>query len=266
MKKTLEMSAITRSNVPEALRIYFDNALITDVSGMSSATTLQIEGRAGTYYLKVDALNSLKYDALNTEYFSKINLGPRLIDYIQDAYDFMLTLKIEGKSMLDQSKTHPQLACVIAYAKALRLLHDTLHTTTHVKHGKEFMLKRVEMNYRRQTFDTKIAEYLGHTDMESVYTYIQENKGLIVEDVILHGDYCLPNIFFDDDLNFIGIIDVNESGVGDRHYDVFWGMWTLYFNFGTRDYDTVFIDSYGREMIDEKRLNLMGAISCLDSE
>jgi kanamycin kinase len=75
----------------------------------------------------------------------------------------------------------------------------------------------------------------------------------------LHGDYCLPNIILDD-WQFSGFIDLDNSGVGDRHVDLFWATWTLFFNLKTDKYRERFIDAYGREKVDEDMLRAIAAI------
>ena len=75
-------------------------------------------------------------------------------------------------------------------------------------------------------------------------------------DTLLHGDYCLPNIMLDN-WQFSGFIDLDGAGVGDRHIDLFWGVWTLQFNLKTNRYGQRFLDVYGRDCID---MDLLSAI------
>ena len=78
-------------------------------------------------------------------------------------------------------------------------------------------------------------------------------------DTLLHGDYCLPNIILDD-WKFSGFIDLGNGGVGDRHVDIFWGIWTLFYNFKTFDYTKRFMEVYGKDKIDTDTLRLIAAI------
>jgi len=52
----------------------------------------------------------------------------------------------------------------------------------------------------------------------------------------VHGDICLPNIFLNDKDQFIGFIDVGESGLGDRFYDEAWLIWSFEHNTRTTEY------------------------------
>lgn len=75
-----------------------------------------------------------------------------------------------------------------------------------------------------------------------------------IDNVIIHGDYCLPNIIMDN-FSFKGFIDLGYGGVGDRHYDIYWGIWTLNYNLKTDNYRDIFLDAYGRNDINDDGLN-----------
>ena len=77
-------------------------------------------------------------------------------------------------------------------------------------------------------------------------------------DTLIHGDYCLPNLLFDG-WRFSGFIDLGSGGVGDRHIDLFWGAWTLFYNLKTDAYRDRFFDAYGRDRIDFDRLKAVAA-------
>ena len=76
--------------------------------------------------------------------------------------------------------------------------------------------------------------------------------------MLLHGDYCLPNIILNG-WKLSGFIDVGSGGVGDRHIDIFWGAWTLWFNLKTDRYRSRFLDAYGRDKADEEILAVIAA-------
>lgn len=78
-------------------------------------------------------------------------------------------------------------------------------------------------------------------------------------DTLLHGDYCLPNIILDN-WKFSGFIDLDSGGVGDRHVDLFWGLWTLNYNLKTDKYSRRFVDAYGSDKVDIEKLRLIAAI------
>ena len=79
--------------------------------------------------------------------------------------------------------------------------------------------------------------------------------------MLLHGDYCLPNILFDG-WRQSAFIDLGAAGIGDRHIDLFWGAWTLCYNLGTDAYRDDFFSAYGRERVDTALIDLIGCAEC----
>ena len=65
---------------------------------------------------------------------------------------------------------------------------------------------------------------------------------------ILLQDWCLA-----------GFIDLGSGGAGDRHIDLFWGVWSLFFNLKTDAWGERFLDVYGRDRIDKDILGAIGA-------
>lgn len=62
-----------------------------------------------------------------------------------------------------------------------------------------------------------------------------------------------------DNWKLSGFIDVGCGGVGDRHIDIFWGIWSLFFNLKTDKYCGRFLDAYGRDKADESCLKIIAA-------
>ena len=120
-------------------------------------------------------------------------------------------------------------------------------------------IERAEENYRTANYDkSHFPDSFGYKSADEAWQVLQGGKGLLKSDVLLHGDYCLPNIMLDN-WRFTGFIDLDSSGVGDRHIDIFWGLWTLWFNLGTHEFATRFIDGYGREKINIDALKVIAA-------
>ena len=64
------------------------------------------------------------------------------------------------------------------------------------------------------------------------------------------------------DWNFSGFIDVGNGGIGDRHVDLFWGIWSLGYNVKSNAYQDRFLDAYGREDVEEEMFPIIGAFDC----
>ena len=106
--------------------------------------------------------------------------------------------------------------------------------------------------------DIAHAFRIGH---EEAYRAVCDAADALSSRVLLHGDYCLPNILLDR-WRFSAFIDLGAAGVGDRHIDLFWGAWTLAYNLGTNAYRDTFLSAYGREAINTELLDIIGYAEC----
>jgi len=61
--------------------------------------------------------------------------------------------------------------------------------------------------------------------------------------VLIHGDYCLPNVLVHDG-RFSAVVDVGLVGLGNPEIDLAAGVWTLQYNYG-KGFARAFLDAYG---------------------
>lgn len=73
-----------------------------------------------------------------------------------------------------------------------------------------------------------------------------------IGDSFTHGDLCLPNIYFDENNNFIGFIDLGSAGLGDSWCDYSWMLWSLEYNLKTDKYNDVLLNKLGIEFDNNK--------------
>lgn len=70
----------------------------------------------------------------------------------------------------------------------------------------------------------------------------------------IHGDLCLPNIFVNEENEFIGFIDLENSGLGDKWYDYSWLLWSLEYNLKSNKYNKILLNklklSFNKEKYD----------------
>ena len=109
-------------------------------------------------------------------------------------------------------------------------------------------LATAEQNYRTGNYDkSSFPGSFGYRSAEEAHQALEAGKDALQDKVLLHGDYCLPNIILD------------NWKFGDRHIDLFWGVWTLWFNLETNKYRDRFLDAYGRDKIDKSLLRVIAA-------
>ncbi len=144
-------------------------------------------------------------------------------------------------------------------ATLLRALHEVDPADCPVQDHTARYFAVAENNYRAGVFDPSFLADGTSLTADGVWQIAQANKHRFQNRVLLHGDYCLPNIMLDN-WKFSGFIDLGNGGVGDRHVDLFWGAWTLRYNLKTDRYRDRFFDAYGREAIDAALLRAIAAI------
>lgn len=255
MKKT-PISALPEGT-PEHIQRMASGCKLFDSSSSPEAMTVFIRKDEG-FYLKISSSGSLLREWEMTKYFHSKGLGAKVLDYYSsDSKDYLLTESVRGddcthKKYLDD----PRRLCDIL-SSTLRSLHETSFDGCPVKNRMESYLDLVDENYKKDLFSLDFSAMdKPFENKEAAYAFLNEGRSLLKNEVLLHGDYCLPNIILDD-WNFSGFIDLGNGGVGDRHVDLFWGIWTLNFNLGTNKFRERFLDGYGRDLIDEYKIKLI---------
>ena len=145
----------------------------------------------------------------------------------------------------------------------MRELHDTAPSLQiPVKNRTGDYLALAEENYKRGIFDGGISiSGKRYTDASSAYADLARYRGELNSDCLIHGDYCLPNIIINK-RKLSAYVDLGGAGMGDRHIDLFWGIWTLNFNLGTFDYTDELLDAYGRDKVNPNALIAIAAAEC----
>ena len=141
----------------------------------------------------------------------------------------------------------------------LRMLHETDPTGCPVPNRMETYWAAVRTNYEAKAYDASLfPDNWGYASAEEAWQVVQTYGNQLSGKTLLHGDYCLPNIMLQD-WRFSGFIDVDHGGVGDRHIDLFWGVWSLQFNLKTDRYRERFLDAYGRDQIHTELFRVVAA-------
>lgn len=256
MKKTLiERIPI---ELPSEIGRLCRGARIFDSSCSPEARVYFIDREAG-YYIKCAAAGSLSREAKMTEYFHKKELGTEVLSYISGENDILLTRAVAGEDCTHEMYTaEPKRLCDLL-AEKLRELHEIDFSDCPVQDRISEYLAFAEANYRADTYNKEhFPDSFGYASGEEAYRVLKEGGSLLKNEVLLHGDYCMPNVMLDN-WRFSGFIDVDHGGVGDRHIDLFWGRWSLGFNLKTDKYCERFLDAYGRDKVDEDKLKIIAA-------
>lgn len=212
--------------VPVQLQQYLNGAAIYDSSCSENAETLFVHGTE-RMFLKISKKGSLERECTMTAFLNKHQLAPSVIAFVADeTNDYLLTEAITGEDGIAAEHLANPGKLATVYGECLRMLHSIATT---------------DCPYKGRTYELLEEEKAIGGELESLDRFGYSP----VDNVVIHGDYCLPNIILDH-FSFKSFIDLGSGGVGDRHYDLFWGLWTLNYNLKTDHYNDLFLDAYGR--------------------
>ncbi|GIP31585.1 aminoglycoside 3'-phosphotransferase [Paenibacillus sp. J2TS4] len=241
------------------------------LSGDSRVSVIKEKTRASVYlieqenaiYLKITPKGELHHEAEMTRYLSGCGVCAKVLLYVQDdQHDYLVTEQVKGKNAAEEEYLEqPERLCE-AFAESLVRLHTIGAEDCPRDNRLQIMVERAIGNFRDGKADRSLLRYVGYESRDEAYKelLLLEEHAESDDRVIIHGDYCLPNLILNE-FEFSGYVDVGYGGSGDRHYDLFWALWSLQFNLKSSRYSERFIDAYGRDKVDEDLLRLCGIVS-----
>lgn len=244
---------------PAAFHELLAGADIYDSSCSPEARVWFID-RDGGYYLKSARARTLERETVLTEYFHAKRLAAKVCDYRMGhlGRDWLLTERVSGEDCTHARYLAAPKRLATLLGERLRMLHEENCADCPFDHLARYYTT-AEQNYKAGAYDLSYAEGFGnYRSPEEAWAVIERDRHLLKADTLLHGDYCLPNVMLDN-WSFSGFIDLGNGGVGDRHIDLYWGIWTLRYNLGTNAYAERFLDAYGRDKIDEEMFPVVAA-------
>lgn len=214
----------------------------------------------GGLFLKRAPKGTLARQALMTDYFHHKGLSTPVIAFESLQEDWLLTRCVPGKDCTHSRYTgDPKRLCDVT-AELLRRLHDTEAGDCPVRDRTGEYLQNARHNWLGKKYDASLfPDNWGYQTPEEAWQVVHTQGRYLRKDTLLHGDYCLPNILLED-WRFSGFIDLGAAGMGDRHVDLFWGIWSLWFNLKTDALRDRFLDAYGRQQVNEEQLRVVAAI------
>lgn len=249
---------INLSQYPEEFRGLLSGARVYDSSCSPEARVIYIDKGDG-YFLKAAPGGTLRNEDQMNQYFYSKGLAPRVLEYLSGERDWLLTERAKGRDCTEpRYLAQPEKLCD-TLGECLRMLHETDYANCPVQNRTEAYLKMVDDNYRQGVFGPlEYGDKPAFGSADEAWRLVDDNRSAFGQDTLLHGDYCLPNIMLEDG-RFSAFIDLGNGGVGDRHIDLFWGVWTLWFNLKTTKYAGRFLDAYGRDRVEPEMLRVIHA-------
>ncbi len=246
------------ASLPAPFRPLLEGCNLFDSSCSREARVYFLD-RDGGLFLKTAPKGTLAQEAVMTAYFFRKGFGPEILSYESGDRDWLLTRRIPGEDCTSGRYLEDPGRLCDTLAAALRQLHETKAPDCPMTLTAE-RLARAEEQYRADTFGLSLFRRSpGFDSPEEAIARIRAQAHLLRSDVLIHGDCCLPNVMLDG-WKFTGFIDVGGGGLGDRHFDLFWGLWSLGFNLKTDRYAARFLDAYGRDAVEPELLRTVAAI------
>ncbi len=174
-------------------------------------------------------------------YFGEIDAPPDQPD------QFLLITALPGSVSFDaQFETHRPYATIRLLAAALRQIHALPIDDCPFDQRAAVLVETAARNLHRglvdeDKFDTPWQDHSAEDMLAELHATLPRNEDL----VLVHGDYCMPNILIDPDtLTLGGIIDWGNAGVADRTFDLALAARSITYNWGAEWVD-VFFEAYG---------------------
>ena len=255
---TLKPITTNPSDFPLQIQPFMTGAKLFDSSCSPEAQVIFSDKEQG-FFIKSAAKGTLARESELTRWFHGKGLSAAVVTYISDEKDWLVTEKVPGDDCTAAKYIEQPKRLCDMLAERLSIVHSTDFAGCPIQNHTQQYIARATQNYHAGIYDqTLFPDNWGYRSAEEAFGVIKKSDGLLKTDTLLHGDYCLPNIIHDD-WHFSGLIDVDSGGVGDRHVDLFWGAWTLFFNLKTDQYRQRFFDCYGRDKVDAECLRIVAA-------
>lgn len=239
--------------LPDILMPFVQSASLFDSSCSPDARVWFAE-RDGGIYIKTAPKEALKAEMEMDTYFHSRGFGPEVLAYVQEKADWLVTRAIPGEDCTHMQYFQDPQRLAQMLGRLLRMLHDTDTAGCPGPDLNKAYLAKAKL-FRSEGTINPIFTDVSTTEeaLALAQRFRPESR------VLLHGDYCLPNILLDN-WRFTGFIDVGGGGIGDRHIDLYWGCWSLQFNLKDTRWCSVFLDAYGRDAVDTEKIRILGAM------
>lgn len=212
-----------------------DQAVEIDSVGLSSADVYIYQ----EFVLKVEMVSEestreyLSYQWL----FGKAPVPEILESLEQDGRHYLLMHRLEGEFACAEKWLQNPQVLVQLLAKALQKLWQIPIDNCPLDASLGYKLKEAEYNVQNNLCDMEDAEEgtygsEGFKSPQALLEWLEQHRP--EEDLVFsHGDFCLPNIFLNND-EISGFIDLGRSGIADRYQDIALCYRSLLHNFQGR--------------------------------
>ncbi len=155
--------------------------------------------------------------------------------YVEDGTAYTLMTRITGKMLCDEEYLNNPKQLIRCVAEGLRTLWKVDVTKCPFRTSRlEEQLKQARWNVENNLVDMDNVEPEtfgagGFRNPEELISWLETNRPK--EDIVFtHGDFCLPNVFVENN-RISGFIDLGKMGPADRWQDIAIALRSLDHNF-----------------------------------
>ena len=173
--------------------------------------------------------------------------------HVEGDTQYLLMTRLEGVTGIHPEATGNPVHLVAEFARGLREIHGLDTTSCPLDWRMSRFVAWAEGFIESGALDDRVPEGEHRTilldQLSDVQKAVPEEEDLVVT----HGDYCLPNVIFQDGA-LSGYIDLAYTGVGDRYLDFVAVRGTILRNLG-EEWIGPFFEAYGLGEPDQAKLN-----------
>ena len=172
--------------------------------------------------------------------------------HVEGDMQYLLMTQMEGLSGIQPEVTGDPANLVREFAKGLREVHSLSTESCTLDWRMSRYFSWAGGLIESGALDDQIPEGATRTFLGDQLSDINEGMPGEEDLVFTHGDYCLPNVMFQDG-RLSGYIDLGYAGVGDRYLDFVAARGTIRRNLG-EEWIGPFFQAYGLGEPDQKKM------------
>lgn len=229
------------------------NSFTADNTGKSGARVLISD----EFVLKIDTQSSdLKHTYKMLKWLSGKLLVPQIVHYEEENFlSFLLMTKLEGQMACSEKYLEKPKELVKLLTKALKMLWQVPIDGCPYNDFLSQKLETAKYRVKNNLIDLDDVEETtfgenAFKNPKELLDWLYDNKPN-VEPVLSHGDFCLPNIFIDDN-KISGFIDLGNCALDDKYNDIALCLRSLFHNlsgvYGGKVYPNIDKDLFFNEL------------------
>ena len=209
-------------NLPEIIRkLTAGKAFTVNDVGMSDAKVIVFDDCV----LKVAPFDKQNEDTVGVMRWLEGRLPvPEVISYEADTeYQYLLMSRIPGRMSCDKSYMQRSDVLIAGLSEAFNMVWNVDASGCPRESDLDSELAEARIRVEKGLVDLSDSEPStfgegGFKDAEDLLFWLENNKP-DYEPVFSHGDFCLPNIFFENG-RVSGFIDLGHAGIADKWKDI----------------------------------------------